>query len=600
MKKRRLMIQVSVLIVIFYILAGVFGTLLVYRSASRTYLTAKDDMISRDIEHVRKSVLSNFGINWFFEYSREHCEEILAQEEFSEGMVFEDLTERDPEMLDSETPAEEVSELIDKYATDDEKIKMARSIYDTNAYLMDYENNEFGHGATFVIAVGEDNLGFVYYQADEYASLDSFIEDSAQPVAEGMKLGDKLDLTLSEHPAIQRLISSNTDKVEFEIVSGTFGKSSFENHYTAYCPIFFNGKIQAAVILDYNWDEFRGELMGDIKLMVIILAAGIIVFCGLMILLLHRVAVKPLSQLQAAVNEYSESKDSSRAVEMIGRIKSGNEIGMLAKDVSALAAEIDSYMKENLKLVGERERVAAEMDLAAKLQADILPSAYPAFPDRQEFDIYATMDPAKEVGGDLYDFFLVDDDHLALAMADVAGKGIPASLYMMMTKILIQNFAMMGLSPAKVIEKTNDIILSNNEEGMFVTVWFGILEISTGKITAVNAGHEYPVIRTADGQFELYKDKHGMAVGSFMGTKYTEYELQLEKGGALFLYTDGVPEAFNSADEMFGIDRMLETLNAHRKAMPVELLTEVKNAVDAFAGEAEQSDDVTLLEITLI
>ena len=210
------------------------------------------------------------------------------------------------------------------------------------------------------------------------------------------------------------------------------------------------------------------------------------------------------------------------------------------------------------------------------------------------------MTPAKEVGGDFYDFFLVDNDHLALAIADVSGKGIPAALFMMMSKILIQNFAMMGLPPATVLEKTNEIICRNNEEEMFVTVWFGIMEISTGRITAVNAGHEFPIIRTAGGDYDILKDKHGMAVGGMPGLRYKEYEIQLEKGGALFLYTDGLPEAQNSDEEMFGMNRLVEVLNKHKDKMPVDVLAEVRNEVNSYVGEAEQFDDLTMLEITLI
>ena len=194
------------------------------------------------------------------------------------------------------------------------------------------------------------------------------------------------------------------------------------------------------------------------------------------------------------------------------------------------------------RVTAEKERIGTELALATRIQADMLPNIFPAFPDRTDFDIYATMDPAKEVGGDFYDFFLIDDDHLCMVMADVSGKGVPAALFMMASKIILRNNAMMGKSPAKILGPTN-AICSNNQEEMFVTVWLGILEISTGKLTAANAGHEYPVMKRPDGRFELLKDKHGFVVGGMEGVKYKDYELQLEPGAKLFLYTDGVPEA---------------------------------------------------------
>jgi sigma-B regulation protein RsbU (phosphoserine phosphatase) len=195
---------------------------------------------------------------------------------------------------------------------------------------------------------------------------------------------------------------------------------------------------------------------------------------------------------------------------------------------------------------------------------------------------------------------MIDHDHIGLIMADVSGKGVPAALFMMMSKILVNNFAMMGGSPAKVLEQVNSQICKNNDEEMFVTVWFGVLEISTGKVTAANAGHEYPIIKKADGEFELFKDKHGFVIGGMDGMRYKEYEFTLEKGGTLFLYTDGVAEATNAENELFGTDRMLTALNQDPNAVPKVLLTNMKKAVDEFVGEAPQFDDLTMLGVTLL
>ena len=240
-------------------------------------------------------------------------------------------------------------------------------------------------------------------------------------------------------------------------------------------------------------------------------------------------------------------------------------------------------------------RIESELDLATRIQADMLPNIYPPFPDRHEFDIYATMDPAKEVGGDFYDFFLVDKDHLCMVMADVSGKGVPAALFMMASKIILANNAMMGKSPAQILADTNAAICSNNREEMFVTVWLGILEISTGKLTAANAGHEYPILKAPDGSYEIVKDKHGFVIGAMSGAKYQEYTLDLTPGSKLFLYTDGVPEATAAGDEMFGIERTLEALNQAADLAPVDTLKAIRGAVDAFVKDAEQFDDLTML-----
>jgi len=243
----------------------------------------------------------------------------------------------------------------------------------------------------------------------------------------------------------------------------------------------------------------------------------------------------------------------------------------------------------------ETARLDTELSMATRIQADTLPNIFPAFPERDEFNVYASMNPAKEVGGDFYDFFLIDDSHLGIVMADVSGKGVPAALFMMVSKILVQNYAMMGLSPKEVLESTNRQICANNPEEMFVTVWYGCLDLSSGKLVAANAGHEYPAIKKPDGPFELVKDKHGLVVGAFELAKYTEYELQMTPGSKLFIYTDGVAEAMNSADELFGTDRMIEALNISGGDSPKDILGVVRAAVDDFVKEAPQFDDLTML-----
>lgn len=276
-------------------------------------------------------------------------------------------------------------------------------------------------------------------------------------------------------------------------------------------------------------------------------------------------------------------------------IRTGGELELLANNVKSLADGVSSYMLNLKTVTAERERIGAELSLATRIQADMLPNIFPAFPDRSEFDIYATMTPAKEVGGDFYDFFLIDDDHLCMVMADVSGKGVPAALFMMASKIILSNNAMLGKSPAKILEDTNAAVCANNREEMFVTVWLGILEISTGKLTAANAGHEYPAIKHADGSFELYKDKHGFVIGGMDGVKYKEYDMQLTPGAKVFVYTDGVPEATNAENELFGTERMITALNKDPSASPEKLLNNVRMSVDRFVKEAEQFDDLTML-----
>ena len=236
-----------------------------------------------------------------------------------------------------------------------------------------------------------------------------------------------------------------------------------------------------------------------------------------------------------------------------------------------------------------------DLNMAAAIQHSMLPHIFPAFPERDEFSLHASMNPAKEVGGDFYDFFLVDEDHLCMVIADVSGKGVPASLFMMISETILQSIAILGVSPANVLERTNNAICANNQVEMFVTVWIGVLDIKTGIITASNAGHEYPVIKEKDSDWKLLKDKHGIAVGAIEGAKYKEYEIKMEPGSKLFVYTDGVPEATNEEKNMFGTANMVDALNANKDKAPAEILQGVKEAVDAFVKSAPQFDDLTML-----
>ena len=278
-------------------------------------------------------------------------------------------------------------------------------------------------------------------------------------------------------------------------------------------------------------------------------------------------------------------------------LDTGDETQMLAASFQSLTRRMKEYIRENETITAERERISTELSLATRIQISMLPSIFPPYPDRSEFDIYAAMEPAREVGGDFYDFFLIDDDHLCLVIADVSGKGVPAARFMMISKIILQSCAMLGRSPGEILTRTNDAICANNEQEMFVTAWVGILDLKTGRLTAANAGHEYPALKAPDGRFELLKDRHGFVMGGFGGLTYSEYELQMQPGSKLFLYTDGVPEAMGGEAnrEMFGLGRMLDALNRDPDAPPREILQQVRGTLRDFVKDSEQFDDLTML-----
>ena len=274
-----------------------------------------------------------------------------------------------------------------------------------------------------------------------------------------------------------------------------------------------------------------------------------------------------------------------------------DEIGDLAVTFNDMAAALKQFITDLTAVTAEKERIGAELNVATQIQADMLPRIFPPFPDRNEFDLYATMTPAKEVGGDFYDFFLVDEDHLGLVMADVSGKGVPAALFMVIAKTLIKNRAQMGGGPAEILRYVNEQLCEGNEAELFVTVWLAIVEISTGRGLVANAGHEHPVTRRADGSWDLSIHRHSPAVATMEGIRFREHSFELHSGDALFVYTDGVAEATDASNELFGTDRMLAALNREPDAEPRRLLENVKEELDAFVGSAPQFDDITMLSM---
>lgn len=313
-------------------------------------------------------------------------------------------------------------------------------------------------------------------------------------------------------------------------------------------------------------------------------------------LFLQHEFVVPLQKINTETKRFATENTSVPHTDLteISRIREISEVGTAIEKMEKDTLE---YIQNLTKITAEKERIGTELLLASQIQAEILPNKFPPFPNRQDFDLYASMKPAKEVGGDFYDFFFTDEDHLCLVMADVSGKGVPAALFMMMARLLLSTIAAAGASPAEVLKRANETICQNNKSDMFVTVWFGILTLSTGQLTAASAGHEYPVVKHANGAFEIYKDKHRLALGAMPGISYLEYTLTLDKGDVLFLYTDGVPEATDSSQQMLGTDGMLNLLNSSACDNMQNLLHDVAEGIAVFTGNEPQFDDITMMAI---
>ena len=390
----------------------------------------------------------------------------------------------------------------------------------------------------------------------------------------------------------RRLYEGYTD---YEIVVRDRGYIETAPHLTTMVPLRdANGVTQGILCVQTQMSEitekrnaYTTNIILDLLIIVVLVILGQSRYMRIILL-------NPIKKITKEASRFaSDGKLPEKKLSDV--VRSRDEIGSLAESISTMEEDIVRNVDALTHATAEKERISTELNLATRIQADMLPSIFPAFPERKELDIFASMNPAKEVGGDFYDYYLVDDDHLCLVMADVSGKGVPAALFMMASMITIANHAKIGKTPSEILHDTNMSLSANNREDMFVTVWIGILELSTGRLVAANAGHEYPVIKNPEGKFELLKDTHGFVLGAFPGTKYKDYEIRLAPGSKLFLYTDGVPEAVNRENTEYGTGRMTDALNSRPDAAPDELISAVRKDLDKFVDGADQFDDITML-----
>ena len=302
-----------------------------------------------------------------------------------------------------------------------------------------------------------------------------------------------------------------------------------------------------------------------------------------------------LLPILAVTDEAKRFADSNTPSDKLSAINKNDEIGVLAKAVGKMETDIVEYVENLTMVTAEKERIGAELSIATQIQADMLPGIFPAFPEKPEFDIYATMNPAKEVGGDFYEFFMVDASHLAIVMADVSGKGVPAALFMVIGKTLIKDHTLPGRDLGEVFTKVNELLCESNSEGLFITAFEGVLDLVSGEFIFVNAGHEIPFICKKDGSYEPYKIRAGFVLAGMEGIQYKCGAMQLSPGDRLFQYTDGVTEAMDQEGRLYGMERLGEILARNAELEPMELLGKIKEDIDAFVGDAPQFDDITML-----
>ncbi len=407
------------------------------------------------------------------------------------------------------------------------------------------------------------------------------------------RLGDQQPIHPNFVPTAERMLAG-------EEITPTITNSKYGWLVTTYAPIRDSqGNIVAHLGVDISMDDIMKARRDFVLMLVFALSAGAALCILIMVQISKRTLVNPVNLIAKAADSYVTEKSSGSHPEKTSaelfEIRTGDEIENLAKAVLQMEQDINTYIRDLTFVTAEKERVSVELNLATRIQAGLLPRVFPPYPDNPFFDIYASMQPAKEIGGDFYDFFMVNDDQVALVIADVSGKGIPAALFMMMSKTMIKNYIQSGMSIVEAFKTSNNSLCENNEGGLFVTAWLAVITLSTGVMQWVNAGHNRPLLSRAGAPYVELDQHSGFVLAGLEDTIYRSQEVTLGPGDRVYVYTDGVNEATNAQNEMYGDARLIATLS-HTGAEPIKgVVQSVQTDIDAFVKDAPQFDDITML-----
>ena len=547
-----------------------------------------------DEEYQKTSIIANGllaefekepNMAWLFQYWTEHAEDMqdpycLQMDGFDKTVRFHnqpDVIYNDRLQLDPE----QFSERTQRYYAEEQFYSWIQE--------MDAVKRTYDMEFLFTVVVsGENEITYILTGArpDETRGTRP---DQIYP------LGLKSTLDRSEYQPL--FDAYETGKPSTEIIATTQVEDGQqgEHRYHMYVPFVQDGRTVCVIGISLKASQVMELMMHRLITVEIIAILVLVGSAVLLTVLIRRIVLKPMLKIQESVDTFAQDMDADKLSQEISKLGLHNEIGTLAQDMSGMGHILVNYIAEVKDMTQQHEKLEAELSLATRIQESALSKDFDCFPKEWGVDIYAIMDPAKEVGGDFYDFKQMDDDHMLMVVGDVSGKGVPAALFMMISKVLLANDSRYIDSPKAILEEVNQKLCEKNEAEMFVTVWLGILTISTGTLITANAGHEYPMVLRADGTVEVIKDKHGLALGIMEGAKYKEYEIQLQRGDTILQYTDGAPEAANMQDEMYTAERIGVALGKASGCSAQELIDTIKQDIDTFVGEAEQFDDTTIL-----
>lgn len=469
-------------------------------------------------------------------------------------------------------------------------------------YLADGEDATYLAAQTKLRSIKDKlNLRFLYVSVPDLTRNDAVYVFDIALEGEDLSLINRLGDRSGEsdvYDLTSGVMRNGKTATNPRITTGTFGYL-----LSAYAPLKNSaGQTVAVAGVDVDMRMVLRQITTQSLQLLAMVAAVIVLFILLALLTTNRSVVLPIKRLSAHMAAFDKNAATLDLAPF--ETRSQDEVGVMAASFNGMAENIKAYV-ENLRAVtADKQRIETELNVAHTIQTAMLPRIFPYAPDRREFSVYATMQPAKSVGGDFYDFYILHGPestgtHLAFVIADVSGKGVPAALFMVITQTLIKTRALQGETPAQILTMVNNQLCENNDAGMFVTVYMGLLELATGKLLVANAGHNPPLVRHRGGRYEWLRHKPGFVLAGMENRKYTDVELQLQPGDRLFLYTDGVTEALNPALTLYGEERLEKTLNDSdgRPASVMTLLRTVRTSIDAFADGAEQADDVTMLAL---
>lgn len=473
-------------------------------------------------------------------------------------------------MLANETDGDKIARYVDTGSTDeayDELFSMFNNVKATTS----------GLSYLYLMVPYEDHFVYVI---DAYTDQDDMDNISA--------FGSVFEYGETEYHYL--LPDVKAKSASTQVVYGAdvgYGKS-----ISVWAPVFDkNGEVAAMVEGDYVLTDVENEINGYVVKLLFFIVMALIVIAVIMVRVIDTSVASPIIALTKYIDSYEKGNLTLEPV----TFKDDNEIKWLSDSFSNMIGKIELYITDIKNITAEKERIGAELNVATKIQADMLPCIFPVFPEYEEFDIFAVMNPAKEVGGDFYDLFMVDERHLAIVMADVSGKGVPAALFMVIGKTLIKDHTLPGKDLGDVFSEVNNLLCESNNEGLFITAFEGVLDLVTGEFRYVNAGHEVPFICKKGENFQPYKIRAGFVLAGMEGMRYKCGSMQLEPGDKVFQYTDGVTEATNKDNELYGMQRLEKILCENKDRSPSELLPRIKEDIDAFVGEAPQFDDITML-----